>query len=283
MKSLNGYLKEKIRMELISVIIPTYNRCEKLKMAMESVLTQTYENIELLVIDDGSTDNTHEMIEGIADERVKYIRLPHNMGAAAARNEGVRLAQGEFVAFHDSDDLWLPEKLEKQMNYWNNHPECSMIYCAYLFYVDNNEYRTPDMDRGNLEGDILRYLLLRNSIGTPTMLMRKHCFEEVGGFNTSLHCLEDWEFAIRFAESFYIGYVDEVLVNAFYSAGGISSKLAEFYEAKCYIISKYQKYYVQYDVFTRAVSELFQHAAGVGVVDEVREMLATFLSTTERA
>ncbi len=270
-------------MELISVIIPTYNRCDKLKKAMESVLAQTYDNIELLIIDDGSTDHTQEMVEGIADERVRYIRLPQNMGAAAARNEGVRQVRGELIAFHDSDDLWVPEKLEKQMNYWKEHPEFSMIYCAYLFHIDNHEFRTPDMNRGDLEGDILQYLLLKNSVGTPTMLMRKRCFEEVGGFNTSLHCLEDWEFVIRFAESYYIGYVDEVLVNAFFSSGGISSKLAEYYEAKCYVISKYQKYYVQYDVFTRAVSELFKHASDIGVVDEVKEMLETFLTTTERA
>lgn len=269
-------------MELISVIIPTYNRCDKLKAAMESVLSQTYTNIELLIIDDGSTDNTREMVEEMQDSRIRYIRLPQNMGAAAARNEGVRFAKGEIIAFHDSDDIWLSEKLEKQMSYWKEHPEFSMIYCAYLLHRDNLKFRTQPAERKELEGDILQYLLLRNFIGTPTMLLRKACFEDVGGFNVALHCLEDWEFAVRFAESYYIGYVDEVLVKAYYSPGGISSKKAEYYETKCYVISKYQKYYVQYDVFTRAVSELLQQAAGVGVMDEVKEMLETFLMTTER-
>lgn len=262
-------------MDKISVIIPTYNRCELLKRSIDSVLTQTYEDIELIIVDDGSTDGTKEMVEAIEDERVRYIQMPTNMGAAAARNEGVKNATADLIAFHDSDDCWREDKLEKQMAYWNEHPEFAMVYCPYI--VRGKEVVAPTLEWGLLEGNILAYLLLRNSIGTPTMLMKKDCFEEIGGFNSLLKCLEDWEFAIRFAEQFRIGFVNEVLVDVYHTAGSISMKIAEYYEARCYMVAKYRVYMERYRIFDAVVASIFEHAEGNGVLQEVKAMLMKML------
>ena len=102
-------------MEKISVIIPTYNRAKELKRSVESVLAQTYDNFELIIVDDGSKDNTQEVIASIPDERIRYIKLEQNRGAAGARNEGVRASKCDLIAFQDSDDIWREEKLERQM------------------------------------------------------------------------------------------------------------------------------------------------------------------------
>lgn len=145
-------------MDRISVIIPTYNRCDKLQKSIDSVLRQTYSNIEVLIVDDGSTDNTENLVCNISDKRVRYIKLEKNQGVANARNEGVLHATSELIAFHDSDDLWRPEKLEKQMEYWKNHPKFAMVYCAYQYHNEKKEInrRFPSEDREGVEGDIFR-------------------------------------------------------------------------------------------------------------------------------
>ena len=99
---------------MISVIIPTYNRAKLLPRAVESVLNQTYQDIELIIVDDGSTDDTMEWVRGIKDDRVRYAQLNHQ-GACAARNHGISIARGEYIAFQDSDDIWFMDKLEKQL------------------------------------------------------------------------------------------------------------------------------------------------------------------------
>ena len=102
----------------VSIIIPTYNRANKLSGSVQSVLDQTYTDFKLIIVDDASTDDTEKIVSMIDDDRIQYHRLETNKGAAGARNEGVRLADSEWIAFHDSDDKWLPGKLEKQMYCW---------------------------------------------------------------------------------------------------------------------------------------------------------------------
>ncbi len=265
--------------EKVSVIIPTYNRAATLLNSINSVLQQTYSNIEVLIMDDGSTDNTQELVEGIADERVRYIRLPQNMGASGARNAGVAYAESEIVAFEDSDDLWRPDKLEKQMNYWREHPQVSMVYCACCLHDKDGEGRFPNEQlEGELEGDIHAWLLLRNSIGTPAMLMYKDCFLDVGGFDTTLNSLEDWDFVIRFAEQYLIGYVDEALLDVYHTEGGISSRVGAYYESRCRMIASYRERLLAYGIFDYAVNDLFKRAQNRNMLEEVKKMLLLLLS-----
>ena len=123
---------------LVSVIIPTHNRADLVPLAIQSVLQQTYTNLECIVVDDASTDNTEETVRTIIDERIIYLRHENNKHASAARNTGIKYARGEFIAFLDDDDEWLPTKLEKQVPFLLNlHEKVGMIYCwmdyCYVF------------------------------------------------------------------------------------------------------------------------------------------------------
>ena len=266
-------------MEKVSIIIPTYNRSAKLKKSIESILQQSYENFELLIVDDASTDDTQAMVTAISDERIRYIRQAVNKGASAARNEGVRQADYSVIAFQDSDDIWKPEKLEKQMVYWQEHPKYAMIYCAYTKYIDGQEIIVPNAGwRGKLEGKLFLWLAQRNSIGAPTMLMKRECFLEAGGFDTDLKALEDWDFALRFSAKYEIGYVDEALVDSYDSLGGVSSDVSAYYESRCRMIGRYKEQMLAEGVFDLAGSDLFQRAEQRGALEEVKRLLMLCLS-----
>ena len=147
--------------ELISVIIPTFNRENTIIRAIESVLNQTYDKLEVIVVDDGSTDRTPDLLKNIVDERVRYYANYENVGPLGARNRGIDLARGIYVAFQDSDDVWNKDKIEKQVK------------------------RVPSSnnDLSSLEGNIYHSLLQGNKIGIPTMLVKKDVFNEVGKFD----------------------------------------------------------------------------------------------------
>lgn len=265
--------------EKISVIIPTYNRANLIERSVRSVLDQTYDNLEVIVVDDCSTDNTLEVVESIDDSRVHFHRLAKNGGAGQARNEGVKLATAELIAFQDSDDAWRPEKLQKQMSYWEKHPDYLMVYCAYESHIPGEApLRMPYSGMtGDLEGDVFYSLLLRNSIGAPTMLLKKDCFVEIGGFDSSLKCLEDWDFALRFSHEYLVGYVDEILMDVYMTAGSVSSKAGAFFETRCRMIVSYQKELVKAGLFDAVVTEVLIRAEHCGVLNKVKKMLLLML------
>ncbi len=263
-------------MEKISVVIPTYNRANLIERSIRSVLNQTYKNLEVIVVDDGSTDNTEEVVRSIQDERIIYYKQ-ENGGAGMARNTGVSLAGADYVAFHDSDDVFRPEKLEKQMAYMEAHPEYSMVYCNYEHHSTegvSNIVPRGFNPIGPLEGDMFFTILINNTIGAPTMLFKKACFEEVGGFDTSLRCLEDWEFALRFAECFYIGFLDEVLMDAYQQQGGVSSNGKAFFEVRCRMIGTYKNLLWEHKLFDAVVEDLFNLAKSHNCVEYVKGILA---------
>lgn len=266
-------------MKTISVIIPTYNRASKLHKSIASVLAQTYTDFELLIVDDGSADDTDKVVASFHDDRIRYIKLAQNGGASAARNEGIRLAEGEWVAFHDSDDVWRPEKLEKQMEYVKRNPDFGMVYCAYLMNVEQKKIMVPNATwNGELEGDLFADLLVRNSVGAPTMMIQKRVLEEIGGFDTSLKSLEDWDLALRIAEKYKIGYVPEILVDAYMSAGGVSSNVGAYYETRCKLIGRYREQLMERGIFDHVVGDVFKRAQGIGVLEDVKKMLIHYLS-----
>lgn len=264
--------------EKVSVIIPTYNRSGQIKQSIESVLRQTHADLELLVVDDASTDDTQAVVEAVSDERVTYIKLKENQGAAGARNAGARQASCPLIAFQDSDDVWRPRKLERQMAYLRQHPEYDMIYCPYRKHIGGQEIDVPNAGwRGSLAGRIFPHLALRNSIGAPTMLLKKDCFLALEGFATDLEALEDWEFALRFSLRHEIGYVDEVLVDSYDSPDGVSSNAAAYYGSLCKIIADYREPMQKEGVFDAAVGELFARAQRRGILELVKKMLMAYL------
>ncbi len=266
-------------MSKVSVIIPTYNRADKIADSINSVLRQTYKGFKLLVVDDASSDKTECAVKQLDDARIEYHRLDKNMGAAGARNEGVRLSDSEFVAFHDSDDKWFPDKLEKQLDYMDTHPDCGMVYGKIRVNTPEKIYLFPNETVcGLLEGELYPWLLKRNTIDAPTMLIRKRCFDEAGGFDPSLRCLEDWEFAVRFSRLFNIGYIDEPLIDSYVSDDGVSHNISAYYETRCKIIALHREEIIRLGLFDEIVMDVFSRAEKSGIMAQVQKMLMYYLS-----
>lgn len=157
----------------VSIIIPTYNRAHLIERAIESVLHQTYQDFELIIIDDGSTDNTDDIINKFQkkDDRIIYLKHDRNKGGSAARNTGIKASRGEYIAFLDSDDEWLPEKLEKQMDFFESN-NYGFIYCNMI--IEDKIDNTKKNLKINIKDDIFIDLLkIGSGICTSALLVKK--------------------------------------------------------------------------------------------------------------
>ena len=202
-------------MPKVSVIIPTYNRSEKVVKAVKSVLTQTYTDYEVLVIDDGSTDNTKVVLAPYYG-KIRYI-FQANQGVSSARNRGIQMARGEFIAFLDSDDEWLPEKLEKQVNFLKSHDSVFILACLAEGEMDDSNYKKI-RQAPNQFIISLQTLFVQNA---SRYIVKKKCFDECGLFDINLQGPEDWELWLHFFKYGYrFDYVPEPLIR--YSVDGIS-------------------------------------------------------------
>jgi len=208
----------------VSVIMPTYNRAHLLGRAIQSVLDQTYQHFEIIVVDDGSTDNTEEVVKSFGDERIRYIRLRENSGTSAApRNTAIRAARGEYIALQDSDDEWLPEKLEKQLKLFENTPpKVGVVYTGFWKIKGDKKIYIPSSQQIKKEGDIHNELLKGNFVSGPVALIKKECFKRAGMFDEELPQYMDWEMWIRISKYYHFKYVDEPLARSYYTSGGIN-------------------------------------------------------------
>src|SRR5271165_3851874 len=197
----------------VTALIPTYN-CERyICDAVDSVLAQTYPVHEVIVVDDGSTDNTREVLASYGN-RIRYIPQV-NAGPPAARNNGMAHATGDLIALLDSDDLWTPEKLGKQMNFLEQHPDCGLVYTDMKTFDETGIIEESVKISRNLtlpSGRIFPQLFAETLFQTSAVLIRKSCIDAVGGFDTSLRMGDDYEFFLRIARHYELGYVDEPLV-----------------------------------------------------------------------
>ena len=201
---------------LISVIIPTYNRCTLLGRAIRSVLAQSYSNIEVIVVDDASDDDSGAVIREFTDNRLIYVLHDRNKGGAEARNTGIKAAKGHYIAFQDSDDEWMPDKLEKQMQVFNSaDKEIGVVYCGFFYVRDNSRQYMPTRAVKKKEGNIYEQLLSENFVSTQTLLIKREVFDKVGVFDGNLPRYHDWELAIRMAEEYAFGFVNEPLVSVY--------------------------------------------------------------------
>ena len=198
----------------VSVLIPAYNAGEFIRPAIESILAQTYQSYEIIVVDDGSTDHTWEVLKPLQERNGMRLFRQTNMGAAAARNKGLAEARGEFIAFCDSDDLYVPEKLELQIRYLEEHPDCGLVYSDLLAFC-GDEILCPSYfaERRPCQGWVFEKLIERNFITNVSVMVRRKCLDEVGGFNASFRTSEDYELWLRFTRKFQVGYIPQVLVK----------------------------------------------------------------------
>lgn len=277
-------------MPLVSVIIPTYNRITTLPRAMDSVLNQTYGNLELIVVDDGSTDGTQEYVLGLPDKRIRYVKGDGNRGPAAARNLGVKLARGEYVAFQDSDDEWHLDKLEKQMPVLlDSQQKNGMVYCEYTRYhgQTRQDVMPPERIPANCKhGHIQPVLLLQPLIGTPTMVIKKEYFLQVGGFNEELKTFEDYEFTVRFSQCHPIGFVEESLVKVNDMPDSIDKRFADRIRTQAYIVREMigplREYGILWDKLS-AMQEAAEHLRCHDVfLEELQKLEDLFVTEQDR-
>jgi glycosyltransferase involved in cell wall biosynthesis len=199
----------------VSVIIPTYNRSGLLPRALDSVLTQTYKDLEVLVVDDASTDDTSEVVAAYeSDPRVRYLPQKDNRGVSAARNRGLAEARGQFIAFLDSDDEWLPPKLERQMRRFRKLSDrVGLIYVGGTMVYEES---TEPAQRPAHRGDVYDQLLVENFIyPTSGVIIRRDVVDEVGFFDEQIPANEDWDYWLRVARQFEIDSLAGQLVRYF--------------------------------------------------------------------
>ncbi|WP_119718324.1 glycosyltransferase family 2 protein [Cognatilysobacter tabacisoli] len=212
----------------VSVIIPTYNRRDLLPQALDSVIAQTRQADEVIVIDDGSRDGTGDMLEERyrpqLGERLRYV-WQANTGVSGARNHGMRLARGRYFALLDSDDVWLPEKTARQVDWLQARPDYGMCLCD-VARVDETGRPIDVFHRRDViaeDGWILRWVLHNPSLVPASVMMRREVFDDVGGFDESLRTAEDIDYHLRIARRWPIGVVAEPLVRAMRGHEGLSA------------------------------------------------------------
>lgn len=198
----------------ISVIIPTHNRAGFLPTAIGSVLRQSFQDFEILVVDDASSDGTANIRERFPDTRIRWLRHDAPRGGAAARNTGIVHSTGEYIAFLDDDDEWLPEKLARQMEVmFKSAPEVAAVYTGYLV-VDRASGKISGRMKPRQRGDLSQALLAANPIGgTSCMLLKRSCLKQVGLFDESLPSFQDRDLWIRISRKFHFDYVPDALLN----------------------------------------------------------------------
>ncbi|ANU27625.1 glycosyltransferase family 2 protein [Planococcus versutus] len=202
----------------VSVIIPTYNRSELLIKAIGSLKNQSHQNMEIIIIDDFSTDDTAAVVKEMTDERIIYLQHDTNKGGAAARNTGIRRATGDFIGFLDSDDQWLPEKLEKQLEKFKEQPGIGVVYTGVQVVNENNLNTRKIIPE--CRGRILSELFKSNCIDTTSsVLVKKKVLDKVNGFDEKLPSCQDWDLYIRLAQVTQFDFVKDSMVLFYHHSG----------------------------------------------------------------
>ncbi len=198
----------------VSVIIPTYNRANFLKKSIQSVISQTVPDLEIIVINNYSVDNTLEVVSSFNDSRIKIINFKNSGIIAKSRNQGIMCSAGRYIAFLDDDDLWCPDKLELQIKYLESHPEFDVVYSNALIIDEKGNKKSLLINPKHAKkGKIFFDLLNENFVPILTVLMRRTVFESTGLLNEepSMRAVEDYEYWMRIALKFGFGYIDKPL------------------------------------------------------------------------
>lgn len=238
---------------MISVITPTFRRSEYLQKAIESVLAQTYADFELLVVDDNGADSpyheqTAKVMEPFVDEsRVRYLPLPKNLGGAGARNAGIAAASGEFITFLDDDDVYLPEKLEKQLDFMlKSGVDVSVMDGAT--YNDNEKLlsrKIQKLQNGMAPEELMRVHLMYHISGTNTFMFRAAALRKIGGFPSVPACQEYMLMLKALDAELTVGYLPETLIKNYIRPGGrLSSGEKKYYAEKMMFQAKKKRFFV---------------------------------------
>lgn len=217
-------------MPRVSVIIPTFNCGGFIERALRSVAAQTYRDYEIIVVDDGSTDNTRDIVANWRSALI-YLYRP-NHGLASARNFGIAHADGEFIAYLDADDMWYPEKLDLQVKFMDNHSECGLLHTGLAVIDENDAPIFHDWHKENnykaLSGHCLLDMLRSNLVQCPTVMERRSCYDRIGGFDERFKRVEDYLHWTQILLAGYaLGYIDKPLAMYRWRHGSLSKNNAE--------------------------------------------------------
>ena len=229
----------------ISAVIPAYNAEKYIARSIDSVLNQTCPVDEIIVVDDGSTDNTADMVKHYGD-KIRYI-YQDNQGISGARNTGIKNTQGDYVAFLDSDDYWCPDKLERQMSLAEEHPEygllasrCDKIQCAENIKKPNRPLSYQS--RRGKSGWVLNDLFQANFIRTSSVIIRRDCFDKVGLFDEKQKQAQDYDLWLRMAAEYQVGFINEFLTVYVDNPKGISG---DGLIGRLYVLQALEKSYLK--------------------------------------
>lgn len=225
----------------ISVIIPTFNRARMIGQTLSSVLRQEIVDLEVLVVDDGSEDDTKSVVQEIDDIRIKYIHQRHSGLPAVGRNAGISQAKGKYIAFLDSDDLWMDGKLCRQVAFMEENPDLGLSYTNALQFTDDPSECDPRpvVDKGKeMSGRVFERLYGKQVIPNLTVMIRSSVVDEIGFLNEDprLKGNEDYEYWLRIARLFPFGYINEPLAKYRHHPGGISKSGSSGFFSKLYLI-----------------------------------------------
>lgn len=239
-----------MKQPLVSIIIPSYNMAALVVRAVESVLKQTYKNIEIIVVDDGSTDDTRLRLEPFKD-KIRYF-YKTNGGVCSARNVGLREARGEFIGLLDSDDTYMPQKVERCLDFLNKHPDFGFVHTD-TFLVDSREqvierYQHP---KSRNTGWITGVLLKGNFIANNTNFFRRECYERCGGYQESLFPPGDWDFWLRISKQYKIGYIHEPLSSYSISSNSCFNDLERTRREEQWVLDNFFKDETRWDGLTK--------------------------------
>jgi glycosyltransferase involved in cell wall biosynthesis len=222
---------------LISVVIPAFNSGSFIGEAIESILSQRYSPIEIICVDDGSTDGTREIISEFG-EKARYF-YQENRGVSAARNSGISSSRGELIAFLDADDCWETDKLEKEYSIFEGNPKIGLVHTDVYHWLPAQDRRAVvEGTRNSVKGDDYVGLFFRNSIITSSVMVRRECLDCVGVFDENLKVSEDWDLWIRIARRFPLVHIPEPLVFYRVHPGSLTTNKGKMLEGDLLVTEK---------------------------------------------
>lgn len=259
---------------MISVVIPTYNREKVIARSIESVLKQEDIEIEVIVVDDCSTDNTEQVVKKINDSRIKFYKLDSNFGACIARNTGIKLSTGEYIAFQDSDDVWHPNKLKIQLSEMIKN-NAKVSFCNFIKINEKlkkqNEFPT-DVKDGYIEFETF---LEKSIVSTQCIVAKRECFDDIC-FDPIMPRLQDWDLVLALSKKYRILHINQALVDMYVQEDSISSNNLKGIEALNILWKKYQtEIQSNCDLEAKWLIYLgnYKLASGLNPVSEYRKVL----------
>ena len=207
----------------VSVVVPTYNRAYRLEETLRSVVNQTYQDFELIVVDDGSTDDTSKVMQSFPG--AQYIFMEENSGVSSARNKGLAHAKGRYICFLDSDDLWDEKKLQVQVQWMEENPDCQICYTDEV-WIRGGVRVNPMNKHRKYSGDIFRYCLPLCIVSPSSAMLRGVIFDDIGNFDESLPVCEDYDLWLRIAMKYTFHFIEKPLII---KQGGHADQLSRKY------------------------------------------------------